>query len=785
MKTLILVLGLISGLAVRYTFAQPGTLRGKIVSEDSTPIEGAHIIVDKKVVTISSRSGEFSLIIEINKTLKISHISYDTLSYTIGMNDFDNAKTFTLQSSSRLLKEITISDQLENRNEAGLFKLKPIGIQSFPSPFGDFTSALTTLPGVASNNELSSTYRVRGGNFDENLVYVEDIPVYRPQLISSGEQEGLSFVNTDLAENVSFSSGGWEPLYGDKLSSVLRVNYREPEKFFAKLNGGLLGGSLSIGAANKKKTISFLTGVRHKDARYLFNTFDTRGEYLPRFTDLQGLLTIKPIRGKDQVKILFNTATNRYEVIPTTRETEFGSFGGGVLRFLVGFDGRDLVRYTTYQGGVKWDHQISSTFINQLILSAVKSGEREFSNLESGYRLCDVNTNIGSANFNECVTIRGLGTQFDYARNRLDVGIFKIENRQTIELNPTSEVEWGLSYSYTNFDNELNEYEFIDSADYVNITERLYSKSDLKTHGLEAFVQNRKSFSLVHSITYGARVNFQDVNNNMIFSPRFQYSLHPQWDRDVIFRLAAGIYGQQPFFRERLDFSGNINENIKPQYSFHIIAGTDYSFQIWARPFKFIGELYYKYLWNIIPYDIDNVRIRYYGDNLGNAMAEGIDLRISGEFIPGTESWFSLGLLNTKEDVSGDGKGYIRRPSDQHINLGIVFQDHVPGDPTLKVYISLLFGSGFPFSPPDDYLNRNSFKGEQYRRVDLALSKEFNIRGSLLQQIKIRAEILNLLGVSNTISYNWIEDYSGRKFGVPNTLSTRFFNLKLEVDLSR
>jgi len=773
--------------APKLTFAQANVLEGHIRDTLKNPVQSAHIIINEVVRSVSDSSGSFRITdLSIGNRLIISHLSYDTLSYIITQNDFQGLKEFFLRPTSKLLEEVTISKGAEHdRNEAGLITLKPVGIESVQSPFGDFSSVLTTLPGVSANNELTASYRVRGGNFDENLIYVNDIPVYRPQLISAGQQEGLSFVHMDMVREVKFSAGGWQSKYGDKLSSVLNVNYKDPNALEGKLIAGLLGGSLYFGYGNPTGKFSLVSGIRHKNARYLLNTFDTKGEYIPQFTDVQGLLRYNISSDRlNRLSILFNTAQNKYEVIPETRETEFGAFGGGTFRFLVGFDGKELLNYTLSQGGIKWDYSINPGWINQLIASGVYSREREISDLESGYRLCDVNTNIGSTNFNECVVIRGLGTQYDYARNNLRVGMLNIENRQSIKLNESNDFEWGISYAYKEIRNKFNEYEFLDSADYVQITEQILNDEEIRVNALEAFFQNETSISGKHAFNYGVRLNFQNLNNNLLISPRLGYSFNPKWRRDIIFRLAAGVYQQQPFLREMIDFNSNFNRKIKPQSSLHIIAGADYNFTWWSRPFKLLSEAYYKYLWNINPYDVDNVRIRYYADNPGEGKVSGVDLRLSGEFIPGTESWFSLSFLSAQENIDGDTRGFIRRPSDQRISMSIVFQDHLPNDPSLKIFLAFAFGSGFPFGPPNDFENRNIFRGEEYRRVDLGLSKSFKLPDKInFDELALRIEILNLLGTANTISYSWIEDFNGRNFGVPNNLSARFFNVKIEAKL--
>ncbi len=787
-----ILLGFIFTLLASSIWAQEYTIGGLVATSEGSPIPGANIKVSgTNLGTQTNTEGLFQITIsgqpDDSVNLVFTHVGYVPFNQKIILTN-NIELSITLKEDVSFLDAIDIEGERQ-REEVSVIKLKPKTIEAFPSPFQDFNKILSTLPGVVSNNELSSTYSVRGGNFDENLVYVNDIPIYRPFLISNGQQEGLSFINTNLVSNVSFSAGGWQPVYGDKLSSVLNVTYKKPKKFGASATVSLLGGSAHIEGA--KKRLSYVAGVRHKSSQYLLNTLETEGEYLPKFTDVQGYINYKigPATNPDktQIGVLGAYARNRYLVEPTSRETEFGTFTQ-TLKLFVAFEGVELLEYDTYQAGVKLTHQFSNNWLTKVITSGVYAREREFTEVEGGYRLCDVDKNIGSATFNDCIITRGIGTNYDYGRNTLNAQIFNAEIRNEIHLNDKNDLGFGFGYALQNIKDELNEYNFIDSSGFVleNNIESLQSENEINTSNITGYIQNTTNFNARTSATYGARVNYYDLNEQFLVSPRAQVSYQPNWVRDMIFKAAVGVYQQPPFYRELRDFSGQLNRDLKAQTSLHIIGGVDYNFRWWNRPFKFIGEAYYKKAYNVVPYDIDNVKVRYYANNNAEAYAAGIDLRVSGEFIEDTQSWFSLGILNVRENVEGDGRGYIRRPTDQRVNVGVFFQDHLPNNPTFRVSMSLLFGSGLPFGPPDSFENRNVFNGDSYRRVDIGFAKQIYLNKAKYNEerwILITAEILNLLGTSNPISFTWITDVTNTQIAVPNSLSARFLNIKLSVKI--
>ncbi len=773
--------------------AQTGTIQGRVTDNQGQPISGVNIYADSlKYGTATDAAGNYSLRLPANRTHEVQYrfVGYRTQTITITLTTGQElTSNITLLRDTQVLKgvEIVETDKGDVRQQISTITLPPITAKKLPSAFGDFSKILTTLAGVSSNNELSSTYSVRGGNYDENLVYVNDMPVYRPFLIRAGRQEGLSFVNPDLVQSVQFSAGGWQPKYGDKLSSTLNIEYKKPDSLAGSATLGLLGGSAHLEYAGPNKNTSYLLGVRHKSAQYLLNTLETNGQYLPRFTDLQLLvshkLTQAEVNGKPKTSIdgLFAYARNRYLVRPETRQTDFGTINQ-VFRFFVFFEGQELLEYDTWQGSLRLNHAFSERFRTSLTTSGFVTREREYFDVEGFYRLCDVNNDPGTDNFNECVGIRGAGSNFSSGRNLLEAGILNIESRSVVDWNANHATEFGVAYTYQDIEDELDEYNFTDSADFVTIDELIVNNIDLNVNVVQGYVQHTAALSNRHVVTAGVRFNYRDLSDQLLISPRLQFAYKPGGIHDVVVKAAAGLYRQHPFYREMRDRAGQLNTDVQAQNAAHFIAGIDYALNIWGRPFKFVSEVYYKYLWDIIPYDIDNVRLRYFATNSGTAYAAGLDFRINGEFIPGTESWFSLGLLRTREDVDGDGLEYIRRPTDQAINLGIYFEDHFPNDPSLRMNLGLQYGSGLPFGPPGSVDFRNVFNGDPYQRVDVGFSKLITFKQKqdpFFKTLWIGLDVLNLLGADNPISYTWITDVNNVEFGIPNSLSARFFNLKV------
>jgi hypothetical protein len=780
------------------------TLKGS-VSHLSEPLQGVYLhFKNINRVTQTDGAGKFSIRLpaETDIQLEVTYLRMITKSYSIRLKN-NEIKFLNVELEEEVREEtaVEITARKDLREQVGVVTLDPKIAKLMPSPFGDFNKVLATLPGVVSNNELSSSYSVRGGNFSENLVYVNDIEIYRPFLVSSGQQEGLSFVNPDLVKSVEFSSGGFQPRYGDKLASVLNVNYKAPRKFGGSISLGVLTQTGHVEGADSSGRISYVVGVRRKDARYLFGAsslikgLDVKGEYLPQFVDAQSLITIDLTPEKKRANrpnqttlgILNAYARNRYLVRPASRETQFGTITR-VLRLYTAYEGEESMSYDTWQSGLKLSHRWNTSWRSDLATSFVSTSERERIDIEGGYRLCDVETNQSKSNFNECIALRGVGTEYRYARNKLEGLIFQANQRNFYQADSSRfETEFGWNASSEDLDDNLYEYQFVDSADFVTVNTPLISANRLKSYRLGGYVQQTFQWTPTTRVVYGLRAAYWSVNKEWIVSPRVQISYQPKWKKDWLFKAAAGVYQQQPFYRELRDFQGNLNLSLKAQKSYQVVLGTSYRFKIWQREFQLNQEVYGKYLWDVVPYDVDNVRLRYFAKNNATAYAIGYDLRLGGEFIRGSESWFSLGVLSTREDVEGDGKAYIRRPTDQRVTLGVFFQDHLPKNPSARMYLNLVVGTGLPFGPPNNLANRAALKAPPYRRVDIGFSKVISLGdktkwlGKRFETIWLGLEILNLIGAENTISYTWIKDVYDVQYAVPNTLSTRFLNLRVQV----
>ncbi|MDX2188487.1 MAG: carboxypeptidase-like regulatory domain-containing protein [Bacteroidota bacterium] len=777
------------------SFAQNTTISGFISDNYSNPIQFAVISISNQAGGVQSdENGSFVIITNQTGIVKVNArlLGYKEASSIVTISGSGiYPMSLLMQIESKEIGQIDVEGRYqEKRDEAGMIVLNPKNLTLLPSAFGDFNKVISMLPGVVSNNELSSTFSVRGGNYDENLIYVNGMEVYRPFLVASGQQEGLSFVNPNLVSEVNFSSGGWQSKYGDKLSSVMNVKYKEPKRFEGSIQGGILGASIHIGGTDKTQKISYLFGFRNKSSQYLLGTLPVKGSYFPTYNDFQGYINFDisnkskpfPISKRTTLGLLTSYAGNRYYVAPTEQEVSFGA-GTELLNLTTYFYGTETMNYDTWQSGAKLSHWVTEKFRTELYASAMDSREREYVNIEALYRICDLNPDPGIQNPNKCLVERGAGAQFKYARNSLQAQIATIESRNYWFLNKNSSIEFGSKYSNENIYDRISEYQYIDSLDYINFTRSVYSENKLSTNRVSAYVQWQWNIDSIQHITIGTRLGYWDLNKQFLVSPSAQYTIHPKWKRDVVFKFATGIYRQPPFYRELRNFQGIVNPTLRAQSSLHFLVGANYKFNIWNRPFHFNSELYYKYLWDVVPYDVDNIRLRYYAQNSAVAYATGADFRINGEFVKGSESWFSLGIMNTQEKVDGSKQGWIRRPSNQFVTVAIFFQDHIPKIPAWKVYISAIYGSGLPFGVPFNPDQRSTFTFPAYRRVDIGTSyiimyNDKKTTKKLVESVLIGLDILNAFEFNNTMSYIWVADYEQRNFAVPNYLSTRFFNLK-------
>ncbi len=779
-----------------HSLAAQWTINGRITSQEGKAITQAEIFFphfNKTILSDDFGTFHFNINDSIDRIkIIIAHIAYQRNDFLIVKKNSPQDIKFVLVSREILLEKIEISETVDRSQEMdqNQIKLNAKSVLVMPSAFGDFSKVLSTLPGVSSNNELSSTYSVRGGNFQENLVYVNGIQVYRPFLANTGRQEGLSFINPDFVRDISFYAGGWQPKYGDKLSSSLNIEYKEPDRFEGSASLGLLGGKIYLGGSSDNQRSKFSIGVRHKDARYLLNTLEVSGQYFPKYTDVQGFFTFdltkksSSLINKTKLNWLLSYGQNRYQTIPISQSTVFGSVTQN-FRLQTDFMGNESLDYDTYQTGFNLSHRLNDRLKTSLIASTVSTQEKENFEVEGAYRLCDVDQKSQVDFSDKCIVTRAIGTYFDYGRNALNVHISTIENRNEWLINSNNLFEFGFGMSHQNITDDINEYGFIDSADYVTTTQYIQNKFSMSSNNYFGYFQY--SFfdqDSSHIFNIGSRFNYMNWTDQLLLSPRVQYQYRPSWSVPTRINFSMGFYHQHPQYREFRNREGEINKGVTAQKSLQFITGIDRFLTLWGRPFIFTTQAYYKHLWDLNPYEIDNVRIRYYADNIAKGYASGLDIRINGEFIAGTQSWFSLGLLKTMEDIENDENSYQRRPSDQRITMGAFFEDHLPNDPSLRVYLNLNFGSGYPFGPPNNNVYRNAFSGDEYYRIDMGLTKILPMSNSFfVKNIIFRLEVLNVLEADNTISYQWIEDVNGNNLAIPNSLSARYFNLKIMCNL--
>jgi hypothetical protein len=803
-----------------FVFAQFARVKGIILDENNNPVENVNISYQTKS-TITNANGFYSLTVPANKKIILifTHISLKKTTATLELKSNEDFEfNVTMNNNAEQMGEVIVTAKNRKRIQ-GITTIEPEMIRKIPGANAGVENILKTLPGVYSNNELSTQYAVRGGNYDENLVYVNEVEVYRPFLVRSGQQEGLSFTNTDLVQNVDFSAGGFQSKYGDKLSSVLDITYRRPTKFGVAAEASLLGGSLAIDAVSKNQKWSAITGVRYRDNSLLVNSQQTETNFKPTFADLQTNI-IYNASTKWQWSFLGNISQNKYNYQPISRQTNFGTINEPIA-LQVYYEGQEKDRYDTFFGAFKTTYKPSENFTLKFITSAYHTLEQEYFDIFAGYYLGEVDTNIGSENFGGVTFSRAIGTQLNHARNDLDALIVNAEVKGFHDLKK-NQVEWGFKYTREDIRDRVVEWEVIDSAGFsinppnLNLPindqpYRPYTGPLVPFQNVRAlnfatidrfsgYAQlNRKSKFGNHEVWFniGARMHQWRVNganqvgkSQLEFSPRAQLAIKPDWEKDMVFRFSTGLYVQPPSYRELRDSTGIVLPNVKAQKSIHFVLSSDYSFKMWNRPFKLVSEAYYKILNDVNPYTLDNVRIRYAADNNAVAYAQGLDLRLNGEFVPGTESWFSFGYLKTEENI--DNKGFISRPTDQTLKFGILFQDYMPNLPSVKLYLNLVYNTGLPGGSPsyaDPYLYQNKMR--DYRRVDVGFFKVFtdnnkNLRtGHWLKKFKDLSagmEIFNLFNNLNAITNTWVRDvYTKNQYGIPNYMTTRVFNFKLSV----
>ena len=807
--------GLLLTLFLSHSFLGFGqTINGIITDENKQILPAVNIaILNERIGVVSAHDGSYSINLSPNRSVIIafSFIGFQLEKIRIPMLKKGQVYTLNIQlkAASTLLGDVIVTDQ-KSRKES-FSRIKPKHVSVLPGNSGGIEAILKTLPGVSSANELSSQYSVRGGNFDENLVYVNGIEVYRPFLVRSGQQEGLSFVNTDMVSSILFSAGGFDAKYGDKMSSVLDITYKRPRENAASLQLSLLGASAYAEGTNKNGRLAYLIGARHKTNKYLFSAMDTKADYTPKFYDLQTFINYE-ISTDWQISFLGNISKNQYTMVPKNRDTEFGTVNEA-LKLRIYFEGQEVDKYETYFGALSSTYQPNTELQLQFTTSAFSTFEQENFDILGEYWLYQLDNNMGSDDFGDVAFDRGVGKYLNHARNSLNARVINFSHKGNYN-KEALKVAWGFRLQKEEIEDKISEWNLIDSAFFnfphpddsiglpsnpdqqIVMTELLKTEINLSSYRNSGYMQVSKDIGNL-TLNAGTRGSYWTYNEELLLSPRASLAYAPIWEKDVVFRAASGIYYQSPFYRELRTPEGTLNSNIKAQKSTHYVLGADYLFYKWGRPFKWITEVYYKDLKNLIPYKVDNVRIQYLANDLSNGYASGIDMKINGEFVSGVESWASLSIMKTEEDIVGDTKvdangnivevGFIPRPTDQRVNFSMFFQDYIPGNPNYKMHLNMVYGTGLPFGPPNSEKHQDILRIPDYRRVDIGFSavlksaeKQSKLKWiNAFNSIWISAEVFNLLDINNTVSYLWVADVSGREYAVPNYLTSRQLNAKL------
>ena len=772
--------------------AQTFTLQGRVTDENNDPIEFASVSCLKQgKMTMTSLKGEYSMQLHSadSVVIKFSMIGYKAKTRVLRRPRGKQTLQIVLHSDENQLGEVTVTGK---KIETGQMEdISKDHLKSLPSASGNAVEELIqSQAGVSTHSELSSQYNVRGGSFDENSVYIDNVEIYRPFLVRSGQQEGISVINPDMVEKISFSTGGYEARYGDKMSSALNIKYRKPKKFEATASASMLGASAFIGVSNKK--VSWSNGFRYKTTKHLLGSMDTKGEYSPTFIDYQTYLTYTPNK-RWEIKLLGNISDNHYNFTPEDRETKFGTMEN-VKAFQVYFDGQEKDVFRTFFGAVGITRNFGEKTSLSLIASAFNTREQEKYDIQGQYWLTQTET---SENL-------GVGTYFQHARNYLKAHVesakllFKTKYKK-------HDIEGAFTFKKEKITENSVEYEMRDSSNYsvphtgkdLYMIYSMRAKNVLDANRIEAYVQDAFRFTsnnekTLYTLNYGVRLSHWSYTKETIVSPRVSLGIIPAFNENITMRFATGLYYQAPFFKELRDTTtqngityASLNSKAKSQRSIHFIAGFDYRFRMNNRSFKFTAEAYYKALGNLVPYSVNNVKVVYYGSNESSGHAAGIDLKLYGEFVPGTDSWLSLSLMNTSMKLKGKS---IPLPTDQRYAINMFFTDYFPGTDRWKMSLKLALADGLPFSAPHQELESNVFRAPAYKRADIGLSyRLLNNEGKQRKHIQLRnvwlgAECLNLFGINNVNSYYWITDVTGGQYAVPNYLTGRQVNFRVTVD---
>ncbi|MEF8809390.1 MAG: TonB-dependent receptor [Bacteroidales bacterium] len=795
---------------------QEDVLWGRVINYQNEPVENAHVRFKHSAVgTLTDEQGEFQLRLPgqagKHDSLFISHVSYQ--SRVIAIDSFSRERPMDIR-----LKLFTEDlDQVEVRSklhmDQNLIRIDPENFKMLPSSSGKVESIIQKMPGVASRNELSYQYAVRGGNYDENLVYVNGIEIYRPMLVHTGKHEGLSFLNSDMVSSLNFSAGGFQARYGDKMSSVLDIRYNKPEEFSGDIEMSLLGSSLHL-EDKPGERFTYNVGFRYKTNQYLLNSLDVKGDYNPSFYDLQSYMTYE-VTNRLNLEFLGNYSLNRYTFVPQSRQTSFGTIENA-LNLKIYYEGQEVDAFENYTGALAAKYNPSGDIQLRLIGAAYNTNESETYDIHGEYYLNELDKSVGSKTYGDSIMNIGVGGYLEHARNYLRGKVYTLSHKGKWN-EGNNLIRWGIKYQREFIRDESNEWKYVDSAGYsipyskdaVNLYHSLQADNSINSSRFTSFLQN--THHLISGkgdwfFNAGIRTHYWNYNGEFLISPRINVEFEPLINKNLKFHFAGGYYFQPPFFKEMKMNNGNINPDIRAQKSLHFLVGSEYDFTAWGRPFKYSAELYYKHMNRLIPYKIDNVRVNYAGRNMARGYATGIDMKVNGEFVRGVESWASLAVMQTRADIKGDSyinnegqviePGSYPRPTNQLLNFSMFFQDYIPHYPSYKLQLSAHYGSPLPFSPPDTPRYDKIFWMSSYRRVDIGFSKLIKGKGEhfdrsnplhYIESLWLGIEVFNLLDINNTISYQWIKTVSNQQgksglYAVPNSLTSRRLNVKLLLE---
>jgi len=796
---------------------------GYVIDEKNRGIELANVYIENtEFGTSTNPNGYYELSADTKDSITIvfSMVGYETIRHKLFPKQTVLQITVMLRALAKEFKDVDVIAQ--RRQTSTMDFLDPSKLKLVPNASGNFESILITFAGVTSSNELSSQYNVRGGNFDENIVYVNGTEIYRPLLIRAGQQEGLSFINQDMVEKVGFSSGAFNAEYGDKMSSVLDIQYKKPKAFEAGYSVSLLGATAFVGSSGKNFTQ--MHGIRYKTSAYLLGTLDTQGEYNPNFIDYQGYFTYN-LNPKNEITFLGNFSQNQFNFVPQTRETSFGTFNVG-RSLKIYFEGGEKDIFRTGFGALTWNYKPQQNIKLGFTASAFHTNESENFDILGEYILSEVKMDLKEQDRTGATL--GIGKYQLHARNALKATVATLAHSGEFSA-VNHKIKWGANLQKEIILDNISEWEWRDSAGYslpynnktVNLYYKIKSKNTLDTWRTTAYIQDTYKWkNKVGSFTLigGLRSHFWTFNKEFLVSPRVSIALVPYWEKDFSFRFATGVYYQAPFYKEIkdtvTDALGNVNislnKNIKAQRSAHFVLGGDHYFRAFGRPFKFTAETYLKIADRIITYDVENVKITYSGENNAKAYTAGVDFKLFGELVPGTDSWVNFSLMRSREDIIGDFytrylyddnrnitgsevviPGWVSRPNEQRYAFSMMFQDYLPNNPKYKVQLKFIYSDGMPYGPPRNNLYRGAYRAPAYKRVDIGASRilvtgsDALLNKKFLKDVKsiwLNLEVFNLMDFKNVNSYYWVTDIYNQQLAVPNYLTGRQFNVKLIVD---